>query len=128
MKNSIKFAALFLLAATGLCAAVPAKASADDVPAGKAAVSVSSLASNKGITVKLNKEIAGRSVVMIYDQNKNVLRKDVLTSNGNMEKAYVLNKLDEGDYTLEVIANKQTVKKNIHVYDEGSVKTFIIME
>ena len=65
---------------------------------------------------------------MIYDQNKNVLRKDVLTSNGNMEKAYVLNKLDEGDYTLEVIANKQTVKKNIHVYDEGSIKTFIIME
>ncbi|MGZ3874416.1 MAG: hypothetical protein ACXVJD_15955, partial [Mucilaginibacter sp.] len=86
------------------------------------------LASNKGITVKLNKEIAGRSVVMIYDQNKNVLRKDVLTSNGVLEKAYVLNKLDEGDYTLEVIANKQTVKKNIHVYDEGSVKTFIIME
>jgi hypothetical protein len=119
MKNSITLTALFLLATTGLFAAVPAKINKADVPP----VSFSTLASNKGIAVK---SVSAKSIVTIYDEDKNVLRKDVLA--GNSSKCYVLNSLENGDYIIEVIANKQTIKKNIHVYDEGKTKTFIIQE
>jgi uncharacterized lipoprotein YajG len=123
MKRSIKLTALFLLAATGLFAAVPAKAFTADVPPAKSVVTFSSLAANKGIAVK---SAGAKSIVMIYDQDKNVLRKDVLASNAS--KGYVLNKLENGDYTIEVTSNNQTVKKNIHVYDEDNTKMFIIQE
>ena len=119
MKNSIKLTALFLLASAGLFAAVPAKTVKADVPS----VTISTLASNKGIAVKA---ADAKSIVMIYDKDKNVLRKDVLASNA--AKGYVLNKLENGDYTLEITSNKKTVKKNIRVYDEGKTKTFIIHE
>jgi uncharacterized protein (DUF2249 family) len=119
MKNSIKLTALFLLATTGLFAATPAKALTADVHT----ATISSLTSNKGIAVKA---ADAKSIVMIYDQDKNVLRKDVLASNSS--KGYILNTLENGDYTMEVTTNKQTVKKNIHVYDEGKNKTFIIQE
>ena len=115
MKNSIKLTALFLLASAGLFAAVPAKTLKED------AATIFPLALNKGIAVKA---AAAKSIVMIYDKDKNVLRKDVLASNS--AKGYVLNKLENGDYTLEVTSNKKTVKKNIRVYDEGKTKTFII--
>jgi len=54
------------------------------------------------------------------------LRKDVLA--GNRSKGYILTTLENGDYTMEVTSNKQIVKKNIHVYDEGKTKTFIVQE
>jgi protein-disulfide isomerase len=119
MKNSIKLTALFLLASAGLFAAVPAKTVKADVPS----VTISALASNKGIAVKA---ADAKSIVMIYDQDKNVLRKDVLAANGS--KGYVLSGLENGDYTMEVTSNKQTVKKNIHVYNEDKTKTFIVQE
>lgn len=119
MKASIKLTALFLLATTGLFAAVPVKTLKADVPP----VTISTLALNKGIAVKA---IASKSIVMIYDQDKNVLRKDVLAS--NTSKGYVLNTLENGDYTMEITSNKQTVKKNIHVYNEGPTKTFIVQQ
>lgn len=119
MKASIKLTALFLLATTSLFAAVPAKALKTDATA----VTFSTLAANKGIAVKA---ADAKSIVMIYDQYKNVLRKDVLA--GNTARGYILNTLENGDYTLEVTSNKQTVKKNIHVYNEGQTKTFIIQE
>jgi len=119
MKNSIKLTALFLLATTGLFAAVPAKI----VKASAPSVTISTLPSNKGIAVKA---ADAKSIVMIYDQDKNVLRKDVLASNSS--KGYILNTLENGDYTMEVTSNKQIVKKNIHVYDEGKTKTFIVQE
>ena len=123
MKHFIKLTALFLLAATGLFAAVPTKAFTADVPSAKFAVTFYSLAANKGIAIKT---AGAKSIVMIYDQDKNVLRKDVLA--GNASKGYVLNKLENGDYTIEVTSNNQTVKKNIHVYDEDNTKMFIIQE
>lgn len=119
MKTSIKLTALLLLASAGLFAAAPVKTIKADAPA----VSISSLASNKGIAVKA---ADAKSVVVIYDQDKNVLRKDVLASNAS--KGYVLNTLEDGDYTMEVTANKQTVKKNIHVYTEDKTKTFIVQQ
>jgi len=119
MKHTIKLTALFLLAATGLFAAVPAKALTADAPS----VTFSSLAANKGIAIKT---ADAKSIVMIYDQDKNVLRKDVLA--GNVTKGYVLNKLENGDYTIEVTTNNKIIKKNIHVYDEDKTKMFIIQE
>ncbi|MGN6395285.1 MAG: hypothetical protein ACTHMI_06965 [Mucilaginibacter sp.] len=119
MKASIKLTALLLLAATGVFAATPAKSAKTDVPA----VTISSLASNKGIAVKT---ADAKSIVMIYDQDKNVLRKDVLASNAS--KGYILNNLENGDYMMEVTSNNQTVKKNIHVYIEDKTKTFIVQE
>jgi hypothetical protein len=119
MKASIKLTALFLLATTGLFAAVPAKA----LKAGGPSVTISTLALNKGIAVKA---ADAKSIVMIYDQDKNVLRKDVLASNSS--KGYVLNTLENGDYTMEITSIKQTVKKNIHVYNEGQTRTFIVQE
>ncbi|MES2109452.1 MAG: hypothetical protein V4577_11920 [Bacteroidota bacterium] len=119
MKTSIKLTALLLLASVGVFAATPAKSTKADVPA----VTISTLASNKGVAVKA---ADAKSLVMIYDQDKNVLRKDVLASNAS--KGYILNKLENGDYTMEVTANNQTVKKNIHVYEEDGAKTFIVQE
>jgi len=119
MKASIKLTALLLLAATGVFAATPVKPAKAEVPA----VTISTLASNKGIAVKAAE---AKSVVMIYDQDKNVLRKDVLAGNGS--KGYILNNLENGNYTLEVTSNNQTVKKNIHVYNEDKTKTFIVQE
>src|ERR1700744_5241070 len=114
MKTTIKLTALLLLATTGLFAATPAKTLKAAAPSNEATVTISSM-TNKGVAVKASE----KSVVMIYDQDKNVLRKDVLAANGTMEKGYVLNKLDNGKYTIEVTSNKQTVKKDIYIYNEG---------
>ncbi len=118
MKPSLKLTALLLLASAGVFAATPAK----NVKAEGPEVTISSLAANNGVAVSA----ADKSVVIIYDQFKNVLRKDVLA--GNTSKGYILNKLENGDYTMEVTANKQTVKKDIHVYEEGKTKTFLIKQ
>ena len=125
MKNSIKLAALILLASTGLFAATAANASV--IPSHKAEVTFTTTPSAKGVDVKVEGNEPGKAVVIIYDMDGNVLRKDVLKDEKNMEKTYILNKLDEGDYTIEVTANGQVVKKNIHVYDEYQRKTFIIL-
>ena len=123
MKNSIKLTALLLLASAGVFAATPSVAKATLVPPA-AAVTFSSMPSQRGVEVKLNE--SSKAIVMITDQDGNVLRKDVLSNNKGLEKGYVLTKLDNGDYTIEVTANGQTVKKAIHVYDEGQTKMFII--
>ncbi|WP_428328682.1 DUF4469 domain-containing protein [Mucilaginibacter sp.] len=126
MKNSIKLTALFLLASTGLFAAT-SKTLADKAPV-KDEITFSTLASNKGVSIRVDKNTPGKAIVIIYDQDKNVLRKDVFTSNKPAEKAYILNKLENGDYTIEVTSNKQVIKKDIHVYDEYKIKTFIVKQ
>jgi hypothetical protein len=128
MKNSIKLAALFLLVSTGLFAATAAKAKGSVVPASKTEITFSSLPSHKGIEVKVENTNAAKAIVMIYDQDQNVIYKDELPSHKKMEKGYILNQLANGDYTIEVIANKQVVKKEIHVYDEDRTRVFIVKE
>jgi hypothetical protein len=127
MKNTIKLTALFLLASTGLFAATTVTKAAA-APSPKDAITVSALRSAMGVDVKLSNSEAGKAIVMIYDKDGNVLRKDVLSNTKGLEKAYILSQLDNGDYTMEVTANKQVVKKAIHVYDEDQTKTFIISE
>lgn len=122
MKNTIKITALALLISTGLFAATSAKANGT-APASANVITVSA----KGVIVKVDNSDA-KAIVMIYDKDGNVIRKDILSSNKGLEKGYILNQLDYGDYTMEVTSNKQVVKKAIHVYDEGKTKTFIVSE
>ena len=128
MKTSIKLTALFLLASTGLFAATPSTVKAGDVPAKKDLVTFSALKSNTGLAVNVQKSEAGKTVVLIIDKDQNVVYKDALPQGKNLEKGYVFNQLENGDYTIEVISNKQVVKKDIHVYDEDEKKAFFVKE
>lgn len=125
MKASIKLTALFLLASTGLFAATPSKTKAAVVPS-KDVITFSALPSHKGVDIKVDRAEAGKAIVMIYDQDMNVIFKDVLPADKAMEKGYILNQLDNGDYTIEVTSNKQVVKKDVHVYNEYKTKTFFV--
>jgi len=50
----------------------------------------------------------------------------VMKDNKSMEKGYILNQLDNGNYTIEVTLNKQVVKKTAHVYYKGDSKLVAI--
>ena len=128
MKNSIKLTALTLLLSTGLFAAASAKTTGTVVPSTKDEITFSSLPSHKGIEVKVEGRDVAKAIVIIYDQDQNVIYKDVLPAYKSMEKGYILNQLANGDYTIEVTANKQVVKKDIHVYDEYSTKVFFVKQ
>ena len=128
MKNSIKLTALFLLVSAGLFAATSAKADGLVVPSTKDEITFSSLPSNNGLAVKVESPASEKAIVMIYDKDGNVLRKDVLSAGKAFEKAYILNQLENGDYTIEVTSSKQVVKKDIHVYDEYNTKAFIVKQ
>lgn len=122
MKASIKFTALLLLAGASVFAAVPAKAV---VPAKSAVITFSSLPADKGIGVKVENEL-GKAIVTITDKDGDILRKDALSNAKGLEKGYILTSLDNGDYTITVTANGQVAKEDIHVYDEGQTKMFIV--
>jgi len=126
MKNTIKLTALLLLASAGVFAA--ATASAAVVPSSTDVITFSSLPADKGVDVKLEKSESAKAIVMIYDKDGNVLRKDALSAAKGFEKGYILNKLENGDYTMEVTSNNKVVKKAIHVYEEGQNKMFIIQD
>ena len=128
MKNSIKLSALFLLVSTGLFAATPVKNHAVVVPVKKDVITFSSLASDRGIDVKVEKNEPGKTIVIIYDQDKNVILKDVTSTNKTTERGYVLSQLDNGDYTMEVTSNGQVVKKDIHVYDDNQTKVYLVIQ
>jgi hypothetical protein len=123
MKNSIKLTALLLVLSTGLFAADVPKTVA---PAAKGVITFSALPAHRGVEVKVEGSQASKALVVITDKDGNVLLKDVMPANKSMEKGYLLNKLDNGDYTIEVTANKQVVKKDIHVYDEERTRVFIM--
>lgn len=122
MKTSIKFTALLLLAGASVFAAVPAKAA---IPPKLDAVTFSSLPALNGLAIKAEKT-TGKATIIISDQDGNVLRKDALSNKKGMEKDYILTKLDEGDYTIEVVSKGKSVKQDIHVYTDGKEKYFFI--
>jgi hypothetical protein len=125
MKNSVKIAALLLLASTGLFAAVSAQ---PVVPTKSDVITFSSLPSERGIDVKVEKTAPGKAIVAIYDEDGNTLRKDVVKSDKAFEKGYILNQLADGDYTMEVTSHGKVVTKDIHVYDENGTKMFIVKQ
>jgi hypothetical protein len=121
MKTSIKLAALLLVAGASIFAVSPSKAAG--VPANDA-ITFSVLPSQKGVAVKS----AEKAIVTITDQAGNVIRKDALNGSKGLEKGYILSQLENGDYTISVTSNHQTVKKGVHVYDEDGAKEFIVTE
>jgi len=127
MKNSIKLTALLVLASVSVFASIPVKTKASSIPA-KNVITFSALPSNKGVDIKVEAATATKAIVIIYDDSKNVIYKDVLPAYKSIERGYILNQLDNGDYTIEVTSNHQTVSKDVHVYDEDGAKEFIILE
>ena len=126
MKNSIKLTALFLLASVGAFAATPSTGNA--APSAKDAVTISSLPSLNGVDVKVEKGATEKAIVIIADDEGNVLRKDALTAGKGLEKGYILNQLENGDYTIAVTANHQTVSKSVHVYEVDGTKQFFFVQ
>ena len=127
MKNSIKLTALLVLASVSVFAASPSKIKATAAKS-KSVVTFASLPSQKGVEVKVESNNPAKAAVIIYDADKNVVFKDVMSCSKSMEKGYILSQLEDGDYTIEVTSNHQTVKKDIHVYEEVTTKQFIVIE
>lgn len=123
MKKSIAFAALLLALGTSVFAAVPAVANSSKSDE----ISFASLPADKGFAVKVSKEEAGKSMVIIYDKDSNVIFKDLLSKGTDAQKGYIVSNLENGDYTVEVVSNKKTVTKQLHVYDEGQKKSYIFI-
>ena len=125
MKNQIKLTALFLVLSASVFAATPAKT---EVPAASNNITFSAMPAHRGVEVNVEGTAGKNAIVIISDKDGNVLLKDVLPAYKAMHKGYVLNGLDYGDYTIEVTANKQVVKKEIHIYDEDRTRVFIVKE
>jgi hypothetical protein len=124
MKNSIKLAAALLVVSASIFS-VSAKAV---VPFTGDVVTFSSLPSLAGLNIKVDKNVAGKAIVIIYNQNKDVIFKDALAADKSSQKGYVLNQLESGDYTIEVFSGNKTVKKDIHVYEADGQKSFLVKE
>ena len=127
MKNSIKLTALFLLASVSVFAGPPSIIKRSAISS-KNAITFSSLPSHNGVGIKVDRTEPGKAIVMVYDQDGNVILKDGLSTNKTMEKGYILNQLDNGNYNIEVTSNNLTVKKAVHVYDEDGTKEFIVQQ
>jgi len=125
MKTSIKLTLLLLLASAGVFAANSPKAV---VPPSKATITLSSLPALNGLEVKIDGNIAGKAAVIVYNENRDVVYKDVMPALKSMEKGYILTHLQDGKYSLEVSSKHQTIKKDILVYHEGHSKTFMVIE
>jgi len=124
MKKSIKLILLLVVASTWLFA-TPVTNSTGRQP-GDAKITFSTLPGKNGIEIKVKKAEAGKAIIIIYNNDGTILRKDVWSHSTVLEKGYVLSQLEVGDYSVEVTVNKQIVKQAIHVYMEGSNKTFIL--
>jgi len=116
MKNSFKLAALFLLLGTGAFAAPPTRLKSP-APTLADRVSLIPLHLKSGFAVMVDKREPGKSVVMIYDNDQNVIFKDVLTKRGTAEKKYILSSLNNGNYTVEVFSKNHDIKTRFNVYN-----------
>lgn len=122
MKKSITLLALILSVSTAIFASPVKNATANDD------IIINSLQKELTISVSVKHENAGKSLVTVYNDANTVLFKDKLANKGAASKAYLLNELENGNYTIEVSAGAQTVTKQIHVYDENGKKTYFFLQ
>jgi len=125
MKKSIALAALLAVLGTSVFAAtVPVKTD------NKVTDEVTFVQQKKddafGVTIA--KETAGKAIVIIYDDAHNVIFKDVLSKGNSAGKSYIISSLETGDYTVEVVSKDQTVKKQMHVYEDGDEKSYFFYQ
>ncbi|MBS1526826.1 MAG: hypothetical protein JST19_14315 [Bacteroidetes bacterium] len=118
MKKTIRFAVLFSLISTALFAEIPESNISQHTPL-KDAVSFSPLSPGKALDVKIENKAPGKAIVFIYDKYGNQLLMDILSAGEPTEKIYLFNKLDNGDYIVDVISNKHEARKIICVCDEN---------
>ncbi|MFI5136209.1 MAG: hypothetical protein ACHQIM_00190, partial [Sphingobacteriales bacterium] len=85
-------------------------------------VRFSLMPSKRGIEIKVKSGAAAKATVLIYNWNNDVVWKDKLTPKKGMDKAFNLSRLGNGNYTIEVMVNKQKVEKTAHVYYRGDTK------
>lgn len=122
MKKSITLLALILSVSTAIFANPVKNVSANDD------IIINSLQKELTIGVTVKQENAGKSLVTIYNDANTVLFKDKLANKGAASKAYLLNDLENGNYTIEVYAGAQSVAKHIHVYQENGKKTYFFFQ
>lgn len=122
MKKIIRLTGLLLFASAGIFAATPLKPANHSAPSAKNMVTFSTLPSKRGVEVKLNKNAPGKATVIIYNYENDIVWKDAIGNNKPMQKGFNLSQLDNGNYTVEVLVNKQVVKKTAHVYYKGDYK------
>ena len=124
MKKTIKLAALFLLVSATFATVASAKGTtlADDQ------ITFTSLPSLNGLAIKVESTQPSKAIVTVYDADHNVIFKDSMPAYKAMEKGYVLDQLENGDYTIVVKENKSEVKKQVHVYDQDGAKSFIVIQ
>lgn len=125
MKKSITLAALLLVIGTSVFAASPAKSRSNDL---QDEVYFAPLKNDNGFAVEINKETAGKSLVIVYDNDHNVIFKDLLSKQASAQKGYLISSLDYGDYTVEIVSGGQSVKKTMHVYDDGKAKSYFFFQ
>jgi hypothetical protein len=121
MKKSIKLIVLFLLLGTGAFAAIPAK-SKNRTAKPNEVVSFIPLKFKNGVAIRVDKQEPGKSMVIIYNSDKNVVFKDILTKEIIGEKRYILSLLDDGDYTVEVYSKNHDISTHFSVYSRGERK------
>jgi hypothetical protein len=122
MKRKFKLSALLLLASMGIFAAAPAKPRNPYAPSIKSMVTFCALPSKRGVEIKLNENAPDKAFVRIYNWNNDVVWMDKLSPKKGMDKGFILSFLDNGNYTIEVTLNDQTVSKTAHVYYRGDTK------
>jgi hypothetical protein len=125
MKKSIALGALLLVLGTSVFAATPAKIKDNGA---KDEVSFVQLKTDNGFGITIDKETAGKTIVIVYDDAQNVIFKDVLSKGKSGEKSYLISSLEAGDYTVEVVSKGQTVKKQMHVYEDGDSKSYFFYQ
>ena len=122
MKKKFSLSALLIFAAAGLFAAAPVKPVHGNDPSIKSMIKFAQLPTKRGIEIKLAPDAPGKAVVLIYDWDNDIVWKDALSPKKGMDRAFNLSQLDNGNYTVEVMLNKQMVKKTAHVYYKGDTK------
>lgn len=118
MKKTIKLSAiLFLVSMCTVMTAVAQPKAIDPISPAKNVINFSLSQSNAGVDVSVGKSHSGKVVIIISDEYENVLLKQVLATGKQIEKNYLLYKLDNGDYTIDVTSGKKDVKKQIRIYN-----------
>ena len=85
-------------------------------------VSLIPLKMEKGFAVMVDKGLPDKSLVIIYDNDKNVVFKDVLTKGFKAEKKYILSQLPDGDYSVEIYSKNHDIQTQFFVYHAGMNK------
>jgi hypothetical protein len=126
MKKSIALGALCLLLSIGACSTATAKPKHHYMNT-KAEVSLIPLREKPGFAVRVDKLEAGKSMVLIYNNNGDEVFKNLLTKKAASEKKYILSDLPAGNYTLEVYSKGHDLKTKFYVYDKHQRKVIFLV-